>query len=66
MQRDNERRRLTVPGTRTDNGDHCTLLLVQENGGTWALYPHGATQLGVRVALAAALTMARAIQGDAR
>lgn len=50
MQRENERGRLVVPGRRTDDGSRCDLLVVHEVGGTWALYPHGASRFGVRLA----------------
>jgi hypothetical protein len=61
MQRENERARLTAAGKRTDDGARCTLLAVREIGGTWALYPHGAGQLGVRLPVAEAEKVARAI-----
>jgi hypothetical protein len=64
MQRENERGRLSVAGKRTDNGETCTLVAVCEIGGTWVLYPHGAAQLGVRLAQEAAETLAAAIQPD--
>ena len=62
MQRENERRRMTVDGRRTDDGTRCTLLAVHEVGGGWALYPHGAGQLGVRISAVAADELARTIQ----
>ena len=64
MQRENELGRLIVAGKRTDNGEKCTLIAVREISGTWALYPHGAAQLGVRIAQPAAETLAAAIQTD--
>jgi hypothetical protein len=63
IQRENERGRLTVEGKRTDDGDRCSLLLVQETGGMWALYLHGAAQLGVRVTEEVAAQLARVILG---
>ena len=67
MQRENERGRLTVDGWCTDDGAQCTLLVVAEVGGTWALYPHGWGKFGVRLAAPAAETLAAAIQsGGAR
>lgn len=66
MQREHECSRLTVPGERTDDGDRCTLVAVCETGGTWALYPHGAAQLGVRIPQVAAETLAQAIQDRVR
>jgi hypothetical protein len=53
--------RLTVTGARCDNGERCKLLLVADAGGSFALYPHGAAQLGVRIAQSAAETLANAI-----
>lgn len=64
MQRENERERLTVNGKRTDDGRKCTLLAVCEVGGTWELYPHGVTQLGVRITKAEADKVAQAILAD--
>ncbi len=64
MQRENERRRLTVNGKRTDDGARCTLLLVHEIAETWAFYPHGAAQFGVRLTKPEAVTVARAILDD--
>ncbi|MCA1705638.1 MAG: hypothetical protein LC808_21215 [Actinobacteria bacterium] len=43
-QTENERKRLAVDGQRTDDRTRCTLLLVYETSGTWALYPHGADE----------------------
>lgn len=65
MQRENERARLTATGTRTDDGEQCTLLAVLETGGNWCLYPHGAGQLGVRLPKSEAERIARAILGEA-
>lgn len=64
MQRENELERLTVDGKRTDDGTRCTLLLVSETGGVWALYLHGATRLGVRIAKAQAVKLAQSILAD--
>ena len=61
MQRDNERKRLAVDGKRTDDGRKCTLLAVCEIDGTWALYPHGTAQLGIRITKAEADKVAKAI-----
>ena len=61
LQRQNERSRMTVVGKRTDDGDQCTLLAVHEIRGHWCLYPHGAAQLGVRLAGEEAARLARAI-----
>lgn len=56
-----ERERLTVTGVRCDNGQRCTLLLVADAGGSFALYPHGADEFGVRIALPDAQSIAEAI-----
>jgi len=61
MQRENETRRVVLDGHRTDDGDRCTLVVIREVGGAWALYPHGAGKLGVRLGKENAATMARAI-----
>ncbi|MGH3539783.1 MAG: hypothetical protein ACRDQJ_16075 [Pseudonocardiaceae bacterium] len=63
MQRENELGRMVLVGKRTDDGARCSMLAVRETGQTWALYPHGAGQLGVRVPLAEAARLARAILG---
>lgn len=63
MQRENELARLVAEGKRTDGGAMCTLLAVRETGGRWALYPHGAGQLGVRLPKSEAERLARAILG---
>ena len=41
MQLEGERQRYTVQGRRTDDHSRCTLVVVEEIGGTLALYPHG-------------------------
>jgi hypothetical protein len=61
MQRENERRRVVVAGRRTDDGARCSLVAVHEFGGGWALYPHGAGQLGVRMSGPDAVAVAQAI-----
>jgi hypothetical protein len=61
MQRENERGRVVVEGRRTDDGSRCSLVVIQEYGGCWSLYPHGAGQLGVRLAAPAAASVAIAI-----
>ncbi|MCA1674882.1 MAG: hypothetical protein LC799_22720 [Actinobacteria bacterium] len=65
MQRENELARLTTDGKRTDDGTKCTLLAIRETGKTWAIYPHGAGQLGVRLPDAEALRLAHAILAGA-
>lgn len=64
MQLSNERRRMTAAGKRTDDGTACTLLAIAEIGGTWALYPHGADQLGVRLPADEVARIARTILGQ--
>lgn len=66
MQRENERSRVVVDGRRTDDGDRCSLVVVHKVGGTGALYPHGAHQLGVRLSKAEAVKAAQAILDGAR
>ena len=61
VQHKNERSRIVVEGRRTDDGALCTLVVVREVGGTWALHPHGDAKLGVRLARAEALKVAQAI-----
>ncbi|MGQ0779268.1 MAG: hypothetical protein ACT4NY_33450 [Pseudonocardiales bacterium] len=56
---------MVIEGTRTDDGNQCTLVAVHERTGGLALYPHGDTKLGVRLARAEALKMAQAILDDA-
>lgn len=56
-----EHSRTVVEGRRTDDGDLCTLVVVREVSGTWALYPHGDAKFGVRLAGAEALKVAQAI-----
>ncbi len=63
--REKERSRVVVDGKRTDNAERCTLVVVHEIGGTWAWYPHGAAQLGVRLPQADAVRMAQKILDDA-
>ncbi|MGH3924690.1 MAG: hypothetical protein ACRDTT_17825, partial [Pseudonocardiaceae bacterium] len=61
MQRQNERSRVVLDGTRTDDGDTCTVVVVHEIGQMWGFYPHGFGKFGVRLPTAEALKMARAI-----
>ncbi|MGH4016811.1 MAG: hypothetical protein ACREMZ_16625 [Gemmatimonadales bacterium] len=65
MQRQNERSRVVVDGKRTDDGSQCTLVVVQEVGGTWALYPHGWGRFGVRLNKSEAVKAAQAILNGA-
>jgi len=61
-----ERSRLVVAGQRTDNAQRCTLVVVGEVAGTWACYPHGAAQLGVRLPHSEAVRVAHQILDGAR
>ena len=61
--REKEHSRLVAEGKRTDDGTLCSLVLVEEVGGTWAAYPHGAAQLGVRLSRTEASRVARRILG---
>jgi hypothetical protein len=65
MQRENETSRIVLDGRRTDDGTRCKLVSIREPGGTWALYPHGANKLGVRLEKAEAIILARGILADA-
>lgn len=62
MQRENEISRVVLDGRRTDDGARCTLIVIREFGGVWALYPHGAGKFGVRLGKEDVATIARAIQ----
>lgn len=62
-QLDGERSRLVVKGRRVDDHTLCTLVIVHEIGGTWALFPHGWGRFGVRLAHAEAAKIARRILG---
>ena len=64
MQLEGERHRHTVQGLRTDDHSRCTLVVVEEIGGTVALYPHGWDRWGVRIAITDAHSLARAILGN--
>ena len=61
MQRENERSRVVVEGRRTDDGARCSLIMIHESGGTWALYPHGWDKFGVRLTKANADIVVQAI-----
>ncbi|MGH3933210.1 MAG: hypothetical protein ACRDTF_24915 [Pseudonocardiaceae bacterium] len=63
--REKERSRLVVDGLRTDVGELCSLVVVHEVGGTWAWYPHGVAQFGVRLSRAEAVKVAQKILDDA-
>jgi hypothetical protein len=61
MQRENEYNRLMIDGRRTDDASRCSLLMIHEVGGTFALYPHGRNEFGVRLTQANADALAQAI-----
>jgi hypothetical protein len=61
MPHQNERSRTVIDGRRTDDGDRCALIVIQEVSGVWALYPHGVRKFGVRLTKANADVLAQAI-----
>ena len=60
-QRENEISRVVLTGRRTDDGAACSVVVVRELGGTWAIYPHGMSQLGARLRNDEMATMTHAI-----
>lgn len=54
-----ERARLVATGHRTDDGSTCTLVVIQEHGGTWAI--HGLGNPGVRLSAADMAALVEAI-----
>lgn len=54
-----ERARLVVKGHRTDDDSTCTLVVIHELGGTWAI--HGLGNPGVRLSAADMVALANAI-----
>jgi hypothetical protein len=66
MQRENERNRTAIDGRRTDDGTPCKLVMIQEVSGVWALYPHGVSRFGVRLAKANADALARVIVAEGK
>lgn len=61
MQRENEYSRIAVDGRLINGGGLCTFLVIHEHSRNWAIYPHGAGQLGLWLPEANAVTVARAI-----
>jgi hypothetical protein len=59
-----ERGRLHAPGRRTDDNTDCTLLVIHEAGGSWAI--HGLGAPGVRLPRAEMIALAEKILGRAR
>ena len=54
-----ERGRIQVPGHRTDDDSMCTLLIIQETDGSWAI--HGLGAPGVRLPAAKMVALAEQI-----
>ncbi|HEX2301251.1 MAG TPA: hypothetical protein VHH34_22570, partial [Pseudonocardiaceae bacterium] len=61
MQRENEISRVVLEGRRTDDGAVCSVVVVHELGGTWAIFPHGMSQFGVRLHTGEMATLAQAV-----
>jgi hypothetical protein len=59
-----ERGRLHAQGRRTDDRSHCTLLVIHEADGSWAI--HGLGAPGVRLSKAEMIALAEAILAGAR
>lgn len=59
-----ERARLVVQGRRTDDNSACTLVVIHEQSGTWAI--HGLGNQGVRLPDADMAALAEAILERAR
>jgi hypothetical protein len=59
-----ERGRLTAQGRCTDDDSNCTLLVIHEAGGSWAI--HGLGAPGVRLSKAEMVSLAEKILAGAR
>jgi hypothetical protein len=59
-----ERGRIQTPGRRTDDRSDCTLLVVHEADGSWAI--HGLGAPGVRLPKAEMIALAEKILGRAQ
>ena len=59
-----ERARLVVSGRRTDDGSQCTVIVIHEDSGTWAI--HGLGNQGVRVSAVDMVALGEAIVVRAR
>jgi hypothetical protein len=59
-----ERARLVAKGRRTDDGSTCTLVVIHEHNGTWAI--HGLGNPGVRLSAADMVALAEAIMERTR
>lgn len=66
MQRHHEQARLVADGRRTDDGQKCSLVLIQSAGGVWRLCPHGVDKFGVVLTDAEARRAAQWILGSGR
>ncbi|MGH3718846.1 MAG: hypothetical protein ACRDRI_08405 [Pseudonocardiaceae bacterium] len=58
-----ERSRVTVQGRCTDGDCRCTLIVIHELGGSWAI--HGLGAPGVRLSRTVAIALAEAILAGA-
>lgn len=54
-----ERARLVVTGRRTEDGSQCTVIVIHEEDGTWAI--HGLGNQGVRVSEADIVALGKAV-----
>ena len=54
-----ERARVVVQGRSTEDGSHCTVIVIHEQDGTWAI--HGLGNPGVRLPTADMAALAGAI-----
>ena len=59
-----ERGRVTALGRRTDSGERCTLLVIQETDGAWSF--HGLGAPGVRLSKVDMVALAESILERAR
>jgi hypothetical protein len=59
-----ERGRIQAPGRRTDDRSDCTLLVIHEADGSWAI--HGLGAPGVRLPKAEMIALAEKILGRAQ
>ncbi|MGH3822346.1 MAG: hypothetical protein ACRDRA_05850 [Pseudonocardiaceae bacterium] len=57
-----ERARLVVTCRRTDDGSQCTLIVIHEQDGTWAI--HGLGNQGVRLSAAGMFALVKTILGQ--
>jgi hypothetical protein len=55
---------LVVSGRRTDDGSQCTVIVIHEDSGTWAI--HGLGNQGVRVSAVDMVALGEAIVVRAR